>query len=371
MRVGVVTGSYPRFAGDFAGGWVAEHVRWLREVGGHEVEVIAACACTRSRSCSCAGPITRVPGRELFYGGGAPEALERGGWWRAARFSVEMARVVRERAPEWDAAVCHWLVPGALATMTAARLPVLAIAHSGDVHLLERTRMVRAFARLAARRGARLSFVSEELRARFMARAGVELETQVCPMGIDLARFRGGARDGRTVLFLGRLVEVKGAAHLIEAAQRWRCGARLIVAGDGPERARLERRADGIEFTGAVHGAARDALLARADVVVVPSVRLDSGRTEGTPLVALEAMAARAALVVSAVGGLADLPVTRVAPGDPAALATAVDALFADRARTARQLAAQDRYVATRDWAHVGPRLNPVWEPRKRVRGAA
>ena len=383
MRVGVVTGSYPRFEGDFSGGWVKEHAEWLARDGGHEVEVIAACACSRACSCSGSGSgsgtgsgsgsVIRVPGRGLFYGGGAPEALEAGGWWRAARFSMEMARVVRERARRWDAAVCHWLVPGALATMATTRLPVLAIAHSGDVHALERMKLLGAFGRLAARRDVRLSFVSEELRARFLAGTRAELTTQVCPMGIDVARFRRrAARDGGTVLFLGRLVPVKGVAHLVEAARRWRSDARLVIAGDGPERASLERAAAGAAtFTGAVHGGARDTLLAAADVVVVPSVRLPDGRTEGTPLVALEAMAARAALVVSSVGGLAELPVTRVPAADPGALAAAIDDLLADPARRAAQLAAQDRHVATRDWAAVGPRLNPVWRPRSAVRGAA
>jgi hypothetical protein len=41
MRIGVVTTSYPRDPDDWAGGFVAEHVRWLRAAG-HEVEVLAA-----------------------------------------------------------------------------------------------------------------------------------------------------------------------------------------------------------------------------------------------------------------------------------------------------------------------------------------
>jgi glycosyltransferase involved in cell wall biosynthesis len=379
-RIGVVTGSYPRFAGDFAGSFVAEHVAWMRGAG-LEVEVIAA------------GPgpgddddAVRVPGRGLFYDGGAPEALDRGGaaWLRAARFTADLAREVRRRAHAWDAIVAHWLVPGALCAMTAAPdLPLLAIAHSGDVHTLARLRALRAFGRLVARRRARLSFVTRDLRDRFLAAGNADLAAacQVCPMGIDVARFRA-APPGRTapptVLFLGRLVPIKGVATLIDAAAAWRSGAHLVIAGAGPDDVALRRRAVAaaarVSFTGEVRGAARDALLSTADVVALPSVRLATGRAEGLPLVALEAMAARAALVVSDSGGLAELPaaaVTRVPSGDARALAGAIDALLADPTRRADQIAAADALVAAHDWARIGPRLNPVPQVHSGVRGAA
>ncbi|HEU5057393.1 MAG TPA: glycosyltransferase, partial [Kofleriaceae bacterium] len=86
-----------------------------------------------------------------------------------------------------------------------------------------------------------------------------------------------------------------------------------------------------------------------------------TGRTEGMPMAALEAMAAGAGVVASSVGGLAELPVvTHVAPGDPAALAAAIDRLLASPGALADQVAAQARFVADYDWSRVGPRLDPV-----------
>src|SRR5688500_11776667 len=109
VRVGLVTTSYPRFDGDPAGCFVAEHVRYL-EAPRHRVEVVAA------------GPVggaaddraIRIAGGRLFYRGGGPEALEQGGgavWFDAARFTARLTAEVARRARRWDAVVAHWLVP--------------------------------------------------------------------------------------------------------------------------------------------------------------------------------------------------------------------------------------------------------------------
>jgi glycosyltransferase involved in cell wall biosynthesis len=382
MRIGVVTTSYPRWPDDPAGGFVAEHVRWLVDAG-HEVEVIAA----GSRECDAAPApdgvrVIRVPSSgDLFYAGGAPEALAAGRWSavHAARFSAAVIAAIARRAGRWDSAIAHWLAPSALAAALAGHgRPLLAIAHSGDVHLLCRTGLATpAFALLRARR-AEVVFVSSALRARFARavhprlRAGVEAAA-VCSMGIDAARFRRAAEaaassseQGRsTVLVLGRLVPVKGVAVAIDAAAQWRCGARLVVAGSGPDEAALRERARAargarVEFVGEVRGPARDRLLASARALVIPSVHVESERTEGMPVVALEAMAARVPVIASRVGGLVELPpaaVTLVEPRSSAALAEAVDRLAGgdDEAARSLQIRAAEEAAAQRDWSVVGP----------------
>ena len=401
MRIGLLTTSYPRFPGDWAGGFVAEHAAFLARAG-HDVEVIAggteramaapdtAAAPNGSSSGDALHVAPATPGAvrvhrlasgaALFDRSGAPEELARGGraWLSAARFSLALTRAVADRARRWDAIVAHWLVPGGLAAIAAApRLPLLAIAHSGDVHLLGRLRALRAMGRLCDRADLRLSFVSEELRRLFLARAPrCEPLSQVCPMGIDLARLQAVRRQTRdssastvapTVLFLGRLVPVKGVDHLVRAALRWRSDARLIIAGSGPDEAALRALCAAappgrVTFAGELRGPDRDRALAAADIVVLPSVRVEGGRSEGLPLVALEAMAAGAALVASSIGGLADLPrdaVTHVPPGDAAALARAIDGLLEEPARRAAQVEVQDRLVPRYDWSSVGPLLVP------------
>ena len=104
---------------------------------------------------------------------------------------------------------------------------------------------------------------------------------------------------------------------------------RLTVIGDGPERQRLAALADdlGVEIS-LVGDAGRDAVataMARAAVVVVPSTY-----PEPLGLVAIEAMAAGAIVVASAVGGLVESVADGVSgllvdPGDPETLALAIE----------------------------------------------
>lgn len=335
MNIGVVTTSYPRFAGDPAGSFVERHVAAM-QAAGHDVEVIAAgdgIARDDERRVTPAGPdVQRIPSR-LFYRGGAPEALEAGrSLGDAAAFTARLcARVIR-CARRWDLVVAHWLAPSALAALPT-RTPLLAVAHGGDVHTLARVRLLGPALKLLRARRAKLAFVSADLLAVARTHGRIDaVDAIVQPMGIDVEHFAALPRmptTPPTVLIVARLVPVKGIDVAIAAMQQLRRDARLVIAGDGPERSRLRHHGDRIQLIGAIDSDERDRWLSRASVVVVPSRVLSNGRTEGTPLIALEAMAAGVPVVASAVGGLRDIPgLKRVPPESPAALAAALDPLL-------------------------------------------
>ena len=336
MRIGLLTTSFPRHAGDYAGSFVGDRVQRLLGAG-HSVEVLAAGA----------RPATAVDGRltvhriaaapRLFYGEGAPEALERGGtiWLAAAQFSAALAAAAGARCARWEAIESHWLVPCALVASAAAPTGARrAYAHSGDVALLERLPLGRAIARRLARDGTDLRFVSDDLRARFGRLCG---ETAglgaVEPLDVPRSLFvpRGGPNaalrrrfglTAPTVLAVGRLVPIKGHAALLHACARARARApaarqpEVVILGDGPERPRLVRLAGALEvplrLTGTVPRAEVADWLRAADLFAHPSLRLPNGRTEGAPIAAREA---------HAVG----IPV--VATGDVALLARAIGGL--------------------------------------------
>jgi len=342
MRIGVVTTSYPRFAGDWAGNFVGEHVAALRAAG-HEVDVIGAHRITSS----------------LFYKGGAPDELAHPrAWPAAAAFTARLAAYVAARGRRWDLIVAHWLAPSALAALAGPRVPLLAIAHGGDIHTLRRARLLRPVLHALRVRRARLAFVSAELLD--IARAhGWTGDAIVQPMGVPLARFAGIARapaDPPRVAVVARLVPLKGVDVAIRALAHVRAPIELAIAGDGPARGELERLAAGrATFLGAVDESARDRLLGQASAVLVPSRVVAGGRSEGLPLVALEALAAGVPVVASAVGGLPSLApaAALVPPDDPRALAAAIDRVIAapPPARTLRAA------VSALGWADVSARL--------------
>jgi glycosyltransferase involved in cell wall biosynthesis len=122
---------------------------------------------------------------------------------------------------------------------------------------------------------------------------------------VDPARFI--ADPGRDVLFVGRLSKEKGVEQLLDAWKRTDRGeAKLVLAGDGPERAALENKTaaekiGGVEFLGFVAKEDQEALWKRAAFSVVPSIW-----QEPLGLVVLEAWERGRAVVVSDAGGLSD-----------------------------------------------------------------
>jgi glycosyltransferase involved in cell wall biosynthesis len=111
------------------------------------------------------------------------------------------------------------------------------------------------------------------------------------------------------LLFIGWLIKEKGIFELLEACQTLsrKYNFRLIIAGKGhaEEDCRAFVRSHGleniIEFTGWVDGEAKEILLTDSDILVLPSWE------EGFPNAIIEAMAAKLAVVVTAVGNIPDL----------------------------------------------------------------
>jgi glycosyltransferase involved in cell wall biosynthesis len=169
--------------------------------------------------------------------------------------------------------------------------------------------------------------------------------------GVDVARFtpRTGGDDDTPpfILVVGRLSEQKGQDIAVRAFARARArDVRLRLVGEGPERARLEHLVDQLGVGERVDFVGKsDALdhLRACQLVVVPS------RWEGLSLLVLEAMATGCAVIATQRGGEEALGPTGwvVSDDDPVQdIATAIDALLADRGRrTALGEAARRRVI--------------------------
>ncbi|MDQ1465770.1 MAG: hypothetical protein QOH10_185 [Actinomycetota bacterium] len=226
--------------------------------------------------------------------------------------------------------------------------------------------------RVAAPRTDVLLCVSEAERER-AERAGVRGTFSVVPNGVDLERFpfvpyrdrvaaraRLGLDDGPLVVCVGRLCRQKGQDVLLAAwpsVLRAVPGARLVLVGDGPDRARLQASADPT-----VHLAGhRDDIqewLAAADVVAVPS------RWEGMPYVVLEAMATGRSVVATGADGLeealgdAGAVVAPDAPDLPDVLARSIvdrlsDPALAEREGQRARARVEERHDARRQLVRV------------------
>jgi glycosyltransferase involved in cell wall biosynthesis len=201
--------------------------------------------------------------------------------------------------------------------------------------------------RLVARRADTVLCVSSDLEERMRSLGARRVDRAVVPApraqaGVP-AQTPGGLRAGLgltgdpaatpLILTVARLAPQKGLGTLVEAAAGWRDRdpvPLLVIAGEGPLQAALARRAEAAGVRARFLGRRDDvpALLAAADVVVLPSV------WEGQPLIVQETLRAGRPLVASRAGGIPGLTgedaALLVPPGDPGALAAAVLSVLDD-----------------------------------------
>jgi glycosyltransferase involved in cell wall biosynthesis len=243
---------------------------------------------------------------------------------------------------------------------------------SADVRMVERCE------RLAWAQADAIVAVDDGQRAIVVGQGGDPRTVVVIPNAVDVARLDlvaagplpeipGGER--RWVVVPRRLAPKNGVEFAIralaglEAARR----PRLLLAGSGPERPRLEELSAGlglagdVVFLGDLDHEALLPLVKGAAAVLVPSVPV-FGIEEATSIAALEAMALGAPVVASRIGGLVQLIEDGVhgllvPPGDPAAIAVAIARLLGDPALAARLGAAArsrvEREFSARRWLEL------------------
>ena len=378
----MVTSSYPRFPGDVVAPFI-ESIALGVAARGHRVDVVLPHHPELRRPPG--EPVSFFPYRyaplERWSRWGYAQSLRKDVSVRAGAFllaplvALALRRTVTERlrAVRYNVVHAHWVVPNAALIAGVVRrhhVPLVVSLHGSDVFVAETLLPARALARRALGDAGAVTACSADLHRRALRLGARPERTRTVPYGVDAmdpgdvdiagVRAELGGHAGTTlVVGLGRLVEKKGFAHLIDAAARVP-GLRVALAGDGDLRGELEAqvRATGapVVLVGALNRTAVLAALAAADIVVVPSVIDRAGNVDGLPNVLLEAMAAGRAVIASRVAGIPDVVTdgvdgVLVAPGDVAALAEALARLAGDPALRARLgAAARDTVTERLSW---------------------
>lgn len=371
MKILLVAHGFPRRHGDLAGAFLLALARGQQSLG-HDVLVVAP----HDAGLPLEDVVDGVRVRRYRYAADNEETLAYRGTmadqvlrsWSGRRklFRFILAarratrRAVREFAP--DIIHVHWWFPGGLSVWPrlSKRIPYVMTSHGTDLFLVDR---VPAAARLAGpifRDAAEVTVISSPLVPR-AERLGVpRSRITVVPMPIDRAVATEVERPLPTpiardvLLFVGRLVERKGAAFAVQAlAELVRAGRpmRLVIVGEGPEREALVVLADSlgvsdrVELTGVLSPAEVRTRYAAGGIFVMPAVTDWKGEQEGFGMVIVEAMAYGLPVVASRSGGIPDIirdgeNGLLVPERDVAALAGAVTRLLDDESLATRLAAA-------------------------------
>jgi glycosyltransferase involved in cell wall biosynthesis len=256
---------------------------------------------------------------------------------------------------------------GRVAAVLAGRAAPPIVVHTFHGHVLRgyfgpaKTRAFLETEKLLARRTTRLVAVGPEVRDELVGlgvapadrfsviRLGIDLRGRVVPGAADRETRRralGLPPERFVVGWIGRMTPIKRVGDVVDAfaaLRRRGVDASLLLVGDGPDRAEAERRASaaGVAAETVFAGYQRDVAPYYA---VMDALLLPSGN-EGTPVVAMEALAARKPVVATRVGSVPDV----VSDGEDGFLARVgdVEELAAALERLARDEGLRTRFGDT------------------------
>jgi phosphatidyl-myo-inositol dimannoside synthase len=386
MRVLHIVTAYPRYPGDPIVPWLTELIRHL-QTRGIESEIFTSAyrgGGNREYDGVRVHRFRYMPSRweRLTHEENAADRAARSPVFALVSLAYIAAgmRAIRGlvRRERFDVLHVHWPVPHALfgaAAQGVAHVPMVTTYYGAELRLAARSSLFTRVLRMGAARSARNVAISRHTAADLARLTGVLAD--VIPYSVAVTSHEGSTKRGRgpfTVLFVGRLVERKGVPVLLDAWARAALpNARLVIVGDGPDRATLAARAAAlgiastVTFRGRVSDAELGAAYSAADLFVLPAVLDSRGDTEGLGVVLLEAMASNVPVLASAAGGITDIVIADesgvlVPPGDAAALAAALRRLQDDpalRARLAVNGAARLRDEFS--WAAIADRWTRVY----------
>jgi glycosyltransferase involved in cell wall biosynthesis len=267
---------------------------------------------------------------------------------RDAKALVKLYSLICREKP--DIVHTHTTKAGFLGRLAARLAGVSIIIHTYHGHPLHgyygpvKNWLLRRMERVLGCFADRLVTVSEQVKGELVSYGIAKAEKiTVIPLGFDLEPFlnspkrRGEFRSEmnlsqeiKLVGIVGRIFPIKNHSLFLQSAARISTqepGVRFVIVGDGVLRPDLERQArdlgiaDRVLFTGWRRDLPR--IYADLDILVV------SSDNEGTPVSAIEAMAAGCPVVATHVGGLPDLIADErtgrlVSPRDPKALANVI-----------------------------------------------
>lgn len=359
MRILHIVTAFPRSPNDVITPWLVELLQRLKAKG-HEVEVLTSAYRGGGNRVFEGIPVHRFryfPARweDLTHDEAVPDRMRRSVRHKLAAVCYVAAgtmaawRLARRR--RYDVVHVHWAMPHALfgwAVRAASGARMVTTFYGVELRWTKTALgPLQALLIRAARTSDAAVAISHHTADEVRRLAGVD--AQVIPYGVGLPpgvgaeAARAQAAGPFTVLFVGRLVERKGVDVLLDAAARLapRHDLRLVIVGDGPERERLETHAANrglggkVQFRGRISPAELERAYASAQVCVLPAVVDRRGDTEGLGVVLLEAMSCGVPVIGSDIGGITDIIAEGVtgllvAPGDPGALAAAIERLVRD-----------------------------------------
>lgn len=339
MKVCILTSSFPRFNGDYAGCFIYDLARELAK-NSFRITVIAPSDVETKRYEHKEGMniirfsyFFKRKFQKLTYNLGMPYNFKKS---LLAKFQIpafffffmckSLPQVLKS-----DIIWSHWIMPsgllGAVFNKLIRKRHIMTVHSTGGLPLLKNSLFRHLVLKFIFRHTDEIVAVSSCIKGEllrfspFYLRSKIEKKLHIVPMGInrqlyqsridkETLRRKYNINTQYVILFLGRLVEIKGVAYLIEAV-RDLDNYTLIIAGEGDRKEILmdlaKKLAVNVRWTDTISGRQKTDYLSLCDLIAVPSIVTSSGESEGLPVVVLEALACAKPVLASKTGGMPDV----------------------------------------------------------------
>ncbi|HEV8237894.1 MAG TPA: N-acetyl-alpha-D-glucosaminyl L-malate synthase BshA [Thermoanaerobaculia bacterium] len=312
MKIGI--SCYPTYGGS---GVVATELAMALAAGGDEVHVISYALPSRLALLEAAAPEAR-----LFY---HQVVVPHYPLFEYPPYSLALATKIVEitRHHQLDLVHVHYAVPNAVSAILARTilqplaLPVVTTLHGTDITLVGNDPSFMETTRWGIDQSDAVTTVSASLRNSTRDIFGITRPIEVVPNFIDPSRYlrtangpgaRRWAKPGERVLVhISNFRPVKRVDDVVEVFHRLRgrFPVRLLMVGDGPERARVEQRCRQHGSCGEVSFIGNlplvEEVLVNADLFLLPS------ESESFGLAALEALACKVPVIATRAGGIPEV----------------------------------------------------------------
>ena len=324
MKIVSITTAFPRSENDVLIPWIIKLINLLK-MKGAETEIFTSSYCGRKSEISNNIKVFRFryffkKWEKLSHDMSVPEKLKSNKFYfLVLPFFMLFGMISARRFAKnnnFDLIHVHFPFPLALfgiAMKRVSKKPLVMTCHGSEVNMAKKNPVFRRIFKWMLGHADSVTvnsaFMKNELSKIIPAK-----EIEIIPMGSGIGEIseKSVKKERKTktnLLFVGRLIEVKGTKYLVEAmklldAEKFE----LHIAGDGPERENLEKTTPGnVIFHGYQTGKNLEELYLNADIFILPSIVDDAGYTEGLGTVLLEASNFSIPVIGTDVGGIPDI----------------------------------------------------------------
>ena len=228
-----------------------------------------------------------------------------------------------------DVVNAHFLIPNGLIAVIVGKIlkkPVFISSHGTDIYLGIKNRYIKKISLFVSRHSRAIIVPSPDFTKQLtLISKDIEGKIKMIPHGVDPQIFKPSQRGTSikkqigleekdlVLLAVGRLIEEKGFIYLLQSMPeviREIPNTKLLIIGDGLIRKGLEGETrklnllNNIIFLGEVRRDVLPNYFSVADLMVVPSVKLKGGKSDGLPTVVLEGMASGLPIIATRIGGI-------------------------------------------------------------------